>query len=94
MITPTRAAEAEPFKAVLVAILADERRRLGITTYELAKRSGLNDMTLRSIVAGDVIPRMDTVFKLEDGLGRPPGWLSEEIGRLLTPRSPDAGHAG
>lgn len=70
-------------KLVLAAVLKAEIERLGITAYKLASLAGLPQTTAQNVIGGDVMPRLDTAMKLEAGLGRPTGWLSQELRRQL-----------
>lgn len=58
--------------------LAELRRSKGLSQEELAERSGLHAIAITYIETGKRVPRLDTVFKLAEGLGIDVSELFEE----------------
>jgi len=58
--------------------LAELRRSKGLSQEELAERSGLHAIAITYIETGKRVPRLDTVFKLAEGLGIEVSELFEE----------------
>ncbi len=71
--------EAGRVKLALSAALWAELERLDITVYELAKRCGLPDDTVRDYTAGASEPSLSRMLALERGIGRPAGWLAKQV---------------
>ncbi|MGI8622678.1 MAG: helix-turn-helix domain-containing protein [Solirubrobacteraceae bacterium] len=58
------------------ARLTAAMERAGLTRAALAARSGVHDATVRPLVAGTLLPRIETTLKLAAALGVAPGWLA------------------
>ena len=72
--------DAEDRKAEAAAAygarLTAAMERAGHTRAALAARSGVHDATVRPLVAGTILPRIETTLKLAAALGVDPGWLA------------------
>ena len=55
----------EQFRRVLAEVLQAMLTRRGLTAYALAKQAGLPEQTVRNILIGQVIPRLDTTITIE-----------------------------
>lgn len=66
------------FGAALVIV----RERVGMSRYELARRTGLADADLNKLEHAKREPRARTIVLLGRGLGVPPGDLLNEMDRL------------
>lgn len=64
----------------LARALLTECERQNLSGAELARRSGVPQTAVASILRGDTDPRLSTVLRLLDGLGRSLGWLSTAMG--------------
>lgn len=78
--TAERRLAAARLKLALSELLHTELGRIGITAYELARRSGLVEQSVRDYLAGASEPSLSKALALERGLGRPPGWLAATLG--------------
>lgn len=70
---------AARLKLALSRLLRDEIDRLGVTVYELARRSGLPEQSVRDYCAGASEPSLSRALALEAALGRRPGWLARRL---------------
>lgn len=68
-------------------ILADTRRRLGVTQRVLSTRTGISERHLTMMEQGHVLPRLPTLIRLGHGLGIPPGDLLNALDALMAQRS-------
>lgn len=66
------------FGAALVSV----RNRVGMSRYQLAKKTGFSDPYLNKLEHAKCEPRARTILLLGRGLGVPPGDLINEMDRL------------
>lgn len=63
------------------------RRRACLSQEQLARRAGLHRTEIGLLEKGLRSPRLDTIVKVADGLGVPPGSLLAKLGAAETGRS-------
>jgi transcriptional regulator with XRE-family HTH domain len=70
-ITAIPAAELNHIQAVaqVVNALFQRRIELGLTQAEVAQKAGLKQESIARLENGNVVPRLDTVFKVAHALG-------------------------
>jgi transcriptional regulator with XRE-family HTH domain len=73
--------EAGRVKLALSHVLLAELESQDITVYELAKRAGLPDDTVRDYTAAVSEPSLSRLLAIERGLDRPAGWLAEQVAK-------------
>ena len=69
----------EQFRRVLAEVLQAMLTERGMTAYGLAKVCGLPEQTVRNILIGQVIPRLDTTISIETVLCADLGDISRAI---------------
>ncbi|MFP3728521.1 helix-turn-helix transcriptional regulator [Priestia filamentosa] len=57
------------FKAYMADTLIDRRKKLGWTQIELGNRTGLKQSAISRIESGEVIPKLDSLFKMAIAMG-------------------------
>lgn len=55
--------------AQIVNALCRRRIELGLTQAEVAEKAGLQQKSIARLENGNVVPRLDTVFKVANALG-------------------------
>ena len=65
------------------ALIVQERKRIGLTQYALAKRLNKNTRELAIIEKGLREPRFSTLMKLADALGLGVGELAEKLAAAI-----------
>lgn len=70
-LTAIPAAELDYIQAVaqIVNVLYQRRMDLGLTQAEVAAKAGLKQESIARLENGNVVPRLDTVFKIAHVLG-------------------------
>lgn len=69
------------FKLALSRLLLDEIGHQNITIYELAKRAGLRQQLVRDYCAALTEPAASKLYLLDEGLGKPRGWIAAKLAR-------------
>lgn len=63
--------------------LVRTRKKLGITQYELSKRSGISEAYLNKLEKAKREPKAEMIIRLGRALGIAPGELLDEMDRLM-----------
>ena len=70
-------------------LIVQERKRIGLTQYALAKRLNKNTRELAIIEKGFREPRFGTLMKMADALDIPVGELAEKLAEVIRKQEAD-----
>ena len=59
----------EAITAEIVRLLAEERKRCGLSNYAVSKRSGISQSTLSLVERGLRNPTMELILRIADAIG-------------------------
>jgi transcriptional regulator with XRE-family HTH domain len=70
-------------------LIVQERKRIGLTQYALAKRLNKNTREVAIIEKGLREPRFSTLMKLSEALGIPVGEMAEKLAEAIRKQEAD-----